>query len=49
VDPITLWLTAGGVSLVAFILVGLVAVNRRAALGRRQKLEIPNAAVGEGR
>jgi fused signal recognition particle receptor len=49
VDPITLWLIIGGVVLVAFILVGLVAVNRRAALGRRQKLEVPNAPVGEGR
>jgi fused signal recognition particle receptor len=49
VDPITLWLIAGGVILVAFILVGLVAVNRRGAVGRRQKLEIPNAPVGEGR
>jgi fused signal recognition particle receptor len=49
VDPITLWLIAGGVILIAFILVGLVAVNRRAAVGRRQKLEIPNAPVGEGR
>ena len=48
-DPITLWLIAGGVILVAFILVGLVAVNRRTAVGRRQKLEIPNAPVGEGR
>jgi fused signal recognition particle receptor len=48
VDPITLWLIIGGVILVAFILVGLVAVNRRAARGRRQKLEIPNAPVGEG-
>jgi fused signal recognition particle receptor len=49
VDPITLWLIVGGVILVAFILVGLVAVNRRGAVGRRQKLEIPNAPVGEGR
>ena len=48
-DPVTLWLIAGGVILVAFILVGLVAVNRRAAIGRRQKLEIPNRPVGEGR
>ena len=48
-DPITLWLIAGGVILVAFILVGLVAVNRRTAVGRRQRLEIPNAPVGEGR
>jgi fused signal recognition particle receptor len=49
VDPVTLWLIVGGVILVAFILVGLVAVNRRSALGRRQKLELPNAPVGEGR
>ena len=41
-DPVTLWLIVGGVILVAFVLVGLVAVNRRAALGRRQKLEIPD-------
>ena len=48
-DAVTLWLIAGGVILVAFVLVGLVAVNRRAAIGRRQKLEIPNRPVGEGR
>ncbi|HWJ51949.1 MAG TPA: signal recognition particle-docking protein FtsY, partial [Propionibacteriaceae bacterium] len=48
-DAVTLWLIAGGVILLAFVLVGLVAVNRRAAIGRRQKLEIPNRPVGEGR
>jgi fused signal recognition particle receptor len=48
VDPVTLWLVVGGIILVAFVLVGLVAVNRR-AVGRRQKLEIPNRPVGEGR
>jgi fused signal recognition particle receptor len=49
VDAVTLWLIAGGVILLAFVLVGLVAVNRRSAIGRRQKLEIPNRPVGEGR
>ncbi len=48
-DAVTLWLIAGGVILLAFVLVGLVAVNRRSAIGRRQKLEIPNRPVGEGR
>ncbi len=47
-DPVTLWLVVGGIILMAFVLVGLVAVNRR-AVGRRQKLEIPNRPVGEGR
>jgi fused signal recognition particle receptor len=49
VEPVTLWLIVGGVILLAFVLVGLVAVNRRAAIGRRQKLEIPDRPVGEGR
>ena len=48
-DPVTLWLIAGGIVLVALLFVGLVAVNRRGAIGRRQKLEIPNRPVGEGR
>jgi fused signal recognition particle receptor len=49
VDPITQWLIVGAVLLLAVVLVGLVAVNRRASVGRRQKLEIPNRPVGEGR
>jgi fused signal recognition particle receptor len=49
VDPVTLWLIAGGIVLVALLFVGLVAVNRRSPVGRRQKLEIPNRPVGEGR
>jgi hypothetical protein len=49
VDPITLWLIAGGVILFALILVGRVAVNRRAGLGRRQMPEVSSAPVGEGR
>ena len=48
-DPVTLWLIAGGVLLLALVAVGLVAVNRRRALGSRQRLEIPNQPVGEGR
>jgi fused signal recognition particle receptor len=48
VDPVTLWLIAGGVILLAFVLVGFVAVNRR-AIGRRQKLEIPNHPISDGR
>ena len=49
VDQVTLWLVAGGVILLAFVVVGLVAVRRNTALGRRQKLEIPNRPAGEGR
>ena len=49
VDQVTLWLVAGGVILLAFVVVGLVAVRRNSALGRREKLEIPNRPVGEGR
>ena len=48
-DPVTLWLIAGGVILLVFVVVGLVAVNRRRVLGSRQRLEIPNQPVGESR
>ena len=48
-NDITLWLIIGGVLLLAFVVVGLVAVNRRRALGPRQRLDIPNQPVGEGR
>jgi fused signal recognition particle receptor len=36
VDALTLWLITGGIIVVAFVIVGLVAVNRRAALRRRE-------------
>ena len=49
VDQVTLWLVAGGVILLAFVVVGLVAVRRNRALGRQQKLEIPNRPAGTGR
>jgi fused signal recognition particle receptor len=40
VDVTTLWFITGGVILVAFVIVGLIAVNRRAALRGRQQPEI---------
>ena len=49
VDQVTLWLVAGGVILLAFVFVGLVAVRRNTAIRRRQKLEIPDRPAGEGR
>ena len=48
-DPVTLWMIAGGVLFLALVFVGLVAVSRRGRVGGRQKLEIPNRPVGEGR
>jgi fused signal recognition particle receptor len=41
VDQVTLWLVAGGVILLAFVVVGLVAVRRNAAIGRRRTPELP--------
>jgi len=49
VDPTTLWLIAGGVILIAFVAVGLIAVNRRRAIDRRQTLEIPDKPGAGGR
>jgi len=49
VDAVGLWLVAGGVILLAFVLVGLVAVRRNAALGRRRKPEISDRPAGEAR
>jgi fused signal recognition particle receptor len=46
VEPVTLWLIAGGVVLLAFVLVGLVAVRRNPALGRREKPEISGRPAG---
>ena len=40
VDQVTLWLVAGGIILLAFVVVGLVAVRRNAALRGRQRPEI---------
>jgi fused signal recognition particle receptor len=36
VDALTLWLITGGIIVVAFVIVGLVAVNRRSTLRRRE-------------
>src|SRR4051794_35481657 len=41
----TLWLAVGGLILLAFVVVGFVAVRRRRALQGRQTLEIPNRPV----
>jgi fused signal recognition particle receptor len=49
VEPVTLWLIAGGVVLLAFVLVGLVAVRRNPALGRREKPEISGRPTGGAR
>jgi fused signal recognition particle receptor len=40
VDATTLWFITGGIILAAFVIVGLIAVNRRAALRGRQQPEI---------
>jgi fused signal recognition particle receptor len=40
VDATTLWFLTGGIILAAFLIVGLIAVNRRAALRGRQQPEI---------
>ena len=48
-DAVTLWLIAGGVILLAFVLVGLVAVRRNAALGRRRTPEITDRPGDRGR
>jgi fused signal recognition particle receptor len=40
VDVTTLWFITGGIILAAFVIVGLIAVNRRAALRRRKQSEI---------
>ncbi len=47
-DAFTLWLSVGGIILAAFVVIGLVAVRRRRAIGRRQTLEIPNQPVAGG-
>jgi fused signal recognition particle receptor len=49
VDQVTLWLVAGGIILLAFVVVGLVAVRRNSVLGRRQKPELTQRPAGEGR
>jgi fused signal recognition particle receptor len=46
VDQVTLWVVAGSVVLLAFVLVGLVAVRRNTALRGRRKLEISDRAAG---
>jgi fused signal recognition particle receptor len=49
VDALTLWLIAGGVILLAFVFVGLVAVRRNAALRGRQRPEISGRPAGGAR
>jgi fused signal recognition particle receptor len=49
VDAVTLWLIAGGVLLLAFVFVGLVAVRRNAALRGRRPPEISGRPPGAGR
>jgi fused signal recognition particle receptor len=46
VDAVTLWLIAGGVLLLAFIFVGLVAVRRNAAIRGRQRPELSGRPAG---
>jgi fused signal recognition particle receptor len=49
VDPITLWYVVGGIVLAALVIVGFLAVNRRAALRRaeeRRQLRPGEAAAG---
>ncbi|CAA9306701.1 MAG: Signal recognition particle receptor FtsY, partial [uncultured Friedmanniella sp.] len=52
-DPLTLWLVLGAVVLAAFVVVGVVAARRRAALQRardtRQLRGAPGDGAGEGR
>ena len=45
-DQVTLWLVAGGVLLLAFVFVGLVAVRRNTALRGRRKPEITDRPAG---
>jgi len=49
VDPVTLWLVIGGIILAAFVVVGVVATRRRAALRRgRETRELTGRAGGTG-
>jgi fused signal recognition particle receptor len=49
VDPVTLWIVLGSVILAAFIVVGVVASRRRAALQRgRETRALPGAPGGPG-
>ena len=45
-DAVTLWLIAGGVLLLAFVFVGLVAVRRNAAIRGRRRAELPGRPAG---
>jgi fused signal recognition particle receptor len=45
VNPTTVWIITGAVLVVAFVIVGLVAANRRRAIRGGQTLEIPNAPI----
>jgi fused signal recognition particle receptor len=50
VDATTLWFLTGGIILAAFVIVGLIAINRRAALrGRRQPEIEPKTRPASGR
>ena len=48
-DVLILWLSVGGVILLAFVIVGLVAVRRRTVLGPRRTPELSDRPAGEGR
>jgi len=49
VDPVTLWLLIGGIILAAFVVVGVVATRRRAALQRgRQNQALTGRSGGDG-
>ena len=45
-DAVTLWLIAGGVLLLAFVFVGLVAVRRNAAIRGRRRPELSGRSAG---
>ena len=48
-DPVTLWLLIGGIILAAFVVVGVVATRRRAALQRgRQNQALTGRSGGDG-
>jgi fused signal recognition particle receptor len=49
VDPITIWYVVGGIVLAAVVIVGLVAVNRRAGLRRAEERKQLSAGAAGGR
>jgi fused signal recognition particle receptor len=48
VDPMTLWYVVGGIFLAALVIVGFVAVNRRAALRRAEEQKQLRSGGGAG-